>query len=156
MCATHSHELLLIRPLLAAALCLLGAPSIAAPPRATDVTLTVVTRDMRNARGRLRVALFDSTGGFPGGWERSTRQYEGAMRTPDDTVVLRGVPTGRWAVAVHHDENANGAMDERFWGAPKEGWGATRDPRPRVRPPRFAEAAITLTRDTTVVVRLTY
>jgi uncharacterized protein (DUF2141 family) len=138
-----------------AAVLLLAVPLPAAQPAAT-LTLTVVTREMRSARGALRVALYDRDGGFPGGWERARRQVEVPMRAPADTVVLRDVPAGDWAVALHHDENGNGRMDETFYGAPKEGWGASRDPRPRLRAPRFAEAALTLTRDTTIVVRLTY
>jgi uncharacterized protein (DUF2141 family) len=45
---------------------------------------------------------------------------------------------------VLHDENANAKMDTTLIGLPKEGWGASLNPKPRMRAPRFEEAKFQL------------
>ncbi len=72
------------------------------------------------------------------------------------TVKLLHVRPSTYAVAVHHDANANGTMDSNFLGMPKEGYGVSNDVRSRFRPPRFSEASVRVTRDTTLLVHLSY
>jgi uncharacterized protein (DUF2141 family) len=42
-----------------------------------------------------------------------------------------------------HDENDNGKMDTDWMGIPKEGYGATRDAKGIMGPPKFKDAAFT-------------
>ena len=57
------------------------------------------------------------------------------------TVVMRGVPPGRYAIQAWHDANANGDLDRGFFGIPKEGLGFSNDAMPRLMHPKFAVAA---------------
>lgn len=50
------------------------------------------------------------------------------------------VPEGRYAIAVIHDENANGKLDKRLM-IPREGFGFSHDAPVAMGPPRFASAA---------------
>lgn len=118
-------------------------------------TLTVVVEGARNGRGQLRVAVFDREEGFPNNQSMARRTTRVPMQTAGDSVRFLALPPGRYAVAVHHDENGNDQLDTRL-GLPREGWAATNDPRPRLRAPRFREAEIVHSGDTRVVVRLTY
>lgn len=53
---------------------------------------------------------------------------------------VTGLAPGTWAIAVIHDENANGRIDTTF-GIPREGVGSSRNAPLRMGPPRFADAA---------------
>jgi uncharacterized protein (DUF2141 family) len=55
-------------------------------------------------------------------------------------VIFEGIPQGTYAVSVFHDENMNGKLDKNFVGAPKEGYGASNNPKKRMGPPKFDEA----------------
>ncbi len=57
------------------------------------------------------------------------------------TVVVRGVPPGRYAVQAFHDANANGELDQGIFGIPKEGIGFSNDAMARLVRPKFAVAA---------------
>ena len=50
------------------------------------------------------------------------------------------VPAGVYALSVFHDENLNGRLDTNWLGIPREGVGASNNPKPRMGPPRFAAA----------------
>lgn len=57
------------------------------------------------------------------------------------TVIMRGVPPGRYAVQAFHDANANHDLDQNFIGIPKEGIGFSNDAMPRLMRPKFKVAA---------------
>lgn len=118
-------------------------------------SLTVVIEGARNTRGQLRVSLFDRADGFPSDQSHALRTTRVPMKAISDSVRFTGLPAGRYAIAVHHDENGNEKLDTRL-GLPQEGWAATNDPRPRLRAPRFHEAEFAHSGDMRVVVRLTY
>ena len=47
-------------------------------------------------------------------------------------------------------------MDSNFLGIPREGYAVSNDVRPKFRAPRFGEAEVHVTRDTTLVVHMNY
>jgi uncharacterized protein (DUF2141 family) len=61
----------------------------------------------------------------------------------NDVIAFQHVLPGRYAVALFHDENANGRMDKMLM-MPREGFGFSRDAPIRFGPPRFSAAAFTL------------
>ena len=66
-----------------------------------------------------------------------------------DTTVsfsFRGVRPGTYAIALLHDENANGKADKALI-IPKEGFGFSRDAKVRMGPPKFSAAAFTVADD---------
>ena len=132
-------------------LALLG--HLPAQPRA--VTITVRLQSVRPDKGGLlRVALHREPGsGFPG---PSSLANVNARAASTESVVTFDAMPGVYAVAVHHDANANGKMDSNFMGIPKEGYGMSNDPRPRFRAPLFSEARVVISRDTTLTVRMAY
>lgn len=58
------------------------------------------------------------------------------------TVCLGAPHPGTYAVAVYHDEDANGKFDRSWTGLPSEGFGVSNNPRPAFRAPTLAESAI--------------
>ncbi|MBC7840903.1 MAG: DUF2141 domain-containing protein [Gemmatimonadaceae bacterium] len=118
------------------------------------VHVTVRLLDVRSAKGGvLRVGLHRAPGtGFPGPSELTNQMVRPAM----ESIVTFDAPPGIFAVAVHHDANTNGRMDANFFGMPKEGYGVSNDVRPKFRAPRFAEAAVQIRHDTTLVVHMAY
>ncbi len=128
--------------------------AVMAPTPAT-VQVTVRLLDVRaEKRGVIHAALHAAPGaGFPGPTASGNVDVE--PRAPE-TIVVFIVPPGTYAAAVHHDANGNGRMDSNFVGIPKEGYGVSNDARSRFRAPRFSEAAVVITRDTTLTIRMAY
>jgi uncharacterized protein (DUF2141 family) len=131
---------------------LTGRPPIAAA--AEGVTLTVVVTGATERGGTIGAALFATPAGFPDGKAPAAALLHPHTAAAADTFVFRNVQPGRYAVAVQHDLNSNGAVDRNLFGAPKEPWGVSNDIRHTFRAPRFEEAAFDVRADMRIDVRV--
>lgn len=68
---------------------------------------------------------------------------------------MRGIPPGVWAVQVIHGEDGNGTLTRRGF-RPDEGVGFSRDAPMFMGPPRFADAALELTRSGRITLSMRY
>jgi uncharacterized protein (DUF2141 family) len=121
--------------------------------------LTVRVTGARNSKGRIALALFQSEAGFPGDSSKAIRrqQVEIDAQTRSVQFVLEGIPYGVYAVSVFHDENMNGKLDKNLVGAPKEGYGASNNPRKRMGPPPFDEAKFSVNQpEQSIEIKLIY
>ncbi|CAM3183372.1 DUF2141 domain-containing protein [Paracoccus nototheniae] len=119
----------------------LAATALSAQAAWLEVRVTGIPDD----RGHLACSLHAEAAGFPEGpglaRQRVTPQGGQGLCRFDD------VPPGRYAVAVMHDANDNGQLDVNLLGMPVEGWGVSGKAAPRLRPPRFDEAAFDIGAD---------
>jgi uncharacterized protein (DUF2141 family) len=110
---------------LAASLC-----SVAA--LASDLTINV--ENLRNSNGQLfrGVVATESSDkeAFPDCDKgKSIRKQKLAMANGKASVTFYGLKDGEYAVAMIHDENANGKLDTNFIGIPTEGIGVSNNSR---------------------------
>lgn len=126
-----------------AAACWWGIFSVGPGAHAAELTVDVL--GVASAEGSLGCALFSRSAAeqFPLTPQAATRVRNpakpGAMQ-----CVFRDLPAGEYAVSAAHDLNDNGQTDRNFVGLPTEPWAVSNNVRPRLRAPRFAEAAFTL------------
>jgi uncharacterized protein (DUF2141 family) len=111
---------------------------------AADADVVVVVTGIRSAAGEVGCALFPNARGFPLDLSGAVQQWH-AVQLSGVTCRFEGVKPGTYAVAVTHDLNGNHRTDRNFFGIPTEDWGVSNDVRPRMRPPRFEEAAFKVT-----------
>jgi len=129
------------------------------PAQSPDaVTLTVRIVNVRSANGVVRIALFQSAGGFPADASKALRTEPAKIdpQTLTAQAVFSGIPQGTYAVMVFHDENGNGKLDKNMVGIPKEGYGASNNAAKKMHAPVFDEAKFSLTSDQSVEVKLIY
>lgn len=93
------------------------------------------------------ISLFSAEEGFPQDASKAFRKMRSPIAGESVAVSLEDVPFGTYAVAVLHDENLNEVMDTNLIGIPREGAGASRNPRVRFGPPRFGESVFVFDRD---------
>src|SRR5580698_4315363 len=122
----------------------------------TNTTLTVRIVGARNAKGKIRVALFRSAEGFPGDASKAFRRENAPIdpRTLSSQIVLADLPAGQYALSVFHDENLNETLDKNFMGIPKEGYGASNNPAKKMRAPTFEEARFSHQADQSLEIKL--
>jgi uncharacterized protein (DUF2141 family) len=104
-------------------------------------TLIVHVTGTRNAKGRIRAALYNGADGFPNDASKAVQKQSADIdpQTSSAQIVFTNVPDGVYAVSVFHDENMNQKLDKNFVGVPKEGYGASNNPKKKMGPPNFAE-----------------
>jgi uncharacterized protein (DUF2141 family) len=106
-----------------------------------NATLTVVIRNVRNANGVVRVALFSREKDYMKDF--STSRVVPAAKG-EVTVSFDALPPGDYAITVFHDENNNGKLDSNFFHIPKEGVGFSNDASATFGPPSWAKAKFTV------------
>jgi uncharacterized protein (DUF2141 family) len=92
----------------AIALAVAGSLSFAA---AESYALKVKVEGLRNNKGDVQFALYNKKGTIPD--KHYTKYYKKAVapiRNGKATIVFRGLPKGRYAVNVLHDEDKNGQI----------------------------------------------
>lgn len=108
------------------------------PTAALAGDLTVIIDHVRSNQGAILGALYDSDGSFMKQPQaRATCQIKAA--TGAVHYVFHGLPAGKYALSVFHDENGNGQLDKNLLGIPKEGYGFSNST--AAKPPRFDQAA---------------
>src|SRR5258707_6551223 len=109
-------------------------------------TLTVHVTGSRNAKGKIRAALFRGAEGFPNDASKAihTQAADIDPQTLSAQIVFTDLPAGVYAVSVFHDENMNQKLDKNFVGVPKEGYGASNNPKKKMGPPSFEETKFQL------------
>jgi uncharacterized protein (DUF2141 family) len=103
-------------------------------------TVEVHVTGVAAGKGKVNVAVCDQA--------RFLKQcaYSGSApaHAGDNTITVRDVPAGSWAVLAYQDANDNGELDRNFIGIPSENYGFSRDARGKFGPPSFEDAVITV------------
>jgi uncharacterized protein (DUF2141 family) len=127
--------------LAAASALLLGASASAsespvATAPAISASIDIVITGLRSEKGNVLVCLSTDPKYFPdcGKDAKARKMKVSAARAGN--IQIEGVKPGTYAVALIHDENANGKMDMRLF-LPREGFGFSRNPKIRMGPPKF-------------------
>jgi uncharacterized protein (DUF2141 family) len=119
------------------------AAGLLAAPVAIAADLTVQVKGARSDRGTIEYAVFDRAETFLDE-EKAVARGEVAADMDTARFVVKGLKPGRYAVAVYHDENANGRFDQGFLGLPLEDYGFSNDATVFFSAPSFDAAAVTV------------
>jgi uncharacterized protein (DUF2141 family) len=121
--------------LLAVAPALMGA---AAPV----ATLDVQVQGLRSTRGLVQACLTRDPRHFPD-CRRDPLALKHSAPATGASFRFASFAPGRYALTLVHDENGNGRLDTML-GIPREGFGFSRDKKPRFGAPKFHEVSIEL------------
>lgn len=98
--------------------------------------------------GDLRFVLFDSSDAFL----KKSLRAEVLKNNGEDVVwTVEGLPYGTCAVLVHHDLNANGKMERKCYGKPKEPTGTSNNPPAHRGPPLWTKVKFDLSSPTLTI-----
>lgn len=140
-----------LRPSPAAPLWLVGLSAAVSFGAATALTSTARAQpkqgrlaaevsQLRNDKGTIFCALFNSEDGFPTHESKAFRLAQAKPQAKRAVCDFGSVPAGTYAISVIHDENDNRKLDTNFFGARIEGYGASNDARGAFGPPKFNDA----------------
>lgn len=104
--------------------CLVCAVLLPAPALAFD--LTVVMEGLDPSGGPVMLGIFNRADLFDRAPDTQDQAVVGIRVTPGGgrvSVVLTGLPPGRYAAAVFQDSNRNGRLDGNLLGIPTEPYG---------------------------------
>ncbi|MCU7693005.1 DUF2141 domain-containing protein [Haoranjiania flava] len=116
--------------------------------------LTIVIPNVKNRSGNIEVGLFNKSTDFP----KENKQFKKVVlkAAPNTKYTFKDLPDGEYAIAVMHDENADGRCNFNMLGIPKEGYGFSNNVRPKFAAPSFKSVKFSLTNNKTISVNLIY
>jgi uncharacterized protein (DUF2141 family) len=109
--------------------------------------IKVEVTDLRNNKGTVNLAVFNSKKGFPNDVENAVRKAQSAIKEGKATFTLE-LPSGNYAISLFHDENGNDEFDTNWIGLPKEGAAASNNAKAFMGPPKFEDAEFELKQQT--------
>lgn len=120
-------------------------------------SLTIEVKDLRNSIGVVQFALYNKDGTIP---DEDYKQYckilNGKIQKGIANVTFAGLPPGKYAVNILHDENENGEIDKGFI-LPIEGIGFSNyQSMGFSNRPNFSKAGFELKENKTINVKVIY
>jgi uncharacterized protein (DUF2141 family) len=97
---------------------------------------------IQNAKGHILIAVFNQADGFPDESSKAFRKERIPAKSGSISYVLTGLPAGKYAIGIVHDENDNMKLDTGLFGIPKEGFCFSNAAMGTFGPPSFDAAAI--------------
>lgn len=129
----------------------LGALIIAAPVVAADQgTITVHVTGLRNDKGVVRMALFNSAASYTnsrgpkGNTQGAFMKGAAPVKTSECTYAFENVPYGEYAIKLFHDEANNGEFETGMFGIPKVEYGFSNNARGKMGPAPYEKAKFNL------------
>ena len=130
------------------------APSATAPAVAASINVSI--SNLRSTRGDVLVCLSANPKYFPDCRKDDKARKIKVAAADARSVSIKNVKPGTYAIALIHDENANGKMDLRLF-LPREGFGFSRNPKIGMGPPKFKSAQFLMgSDDAQYVVKMKY
>ncbi|MDP4624217.1 MAG: DUF2141 domain-containing protein [Akkermansiaceae bacterium] len=97
--------------------------ALAVTVMAEPVKVTIT--GIRNDKGQVAALVYKAEKGFPDQRGDAYKVVSLPAKKGSVTLTMKGLEPGKYAIAVIHDENSDGAMETNFIGLPKEGVGVT-------------------------------
>jgi uncharacterized protein (DUF2141 family) len=110
-----------------------------------ETLMRVEIDGLRNTRGQVHCSLFSSPADFPKKADQAIAPDTSAI-SQGKVCEFPGVAPGTYAISVFHDQNSNGKLDTNFMGMPREGVGASNNPKGGLGLPKFPRCQLSFFR----------
>ena len=112
---------------------------------------TIKITNIEQAKGYLYIGWYKDASTFRMNEKAIYREKITITNQKEISVVFKGIPNGRYAIAVFLDENDNYKLDRNFFGVPTEKYGFSNNILPRLRPATFDESAFELKNQESII-----
>jgi uncharacterized protein (DUF2141 family) len=124
---------------------LASVPALAQPPAAPGgATLVIHVQNVSPKGGTLRLGLYDEAR-YPDDDSVPAASADVRAESGETVITLNNVTPGTYAIETYQDINSNNKMDTSWFGFPLEPFGFSRDARPHLGKPSFAQVKFEVT-----------
>lgn len=112
---------------------------------AENANLRVIATNVQSDKGQIVVWVYDSKDDWLSDRYRTVKSVKVAgNRTGDSVVVELLLPPGEYALSVFQDVDDDTKLKSNFIGIPKEPAALSNNAKPRMGPPKYADAVFTI------------
>jgi uncharacterized protein (DUF2141 family) len=103
--------------------------------------IKVTVTNLHSNDGYVLISIFKDGEGYPDDPAKAIRKAKLAIKDKKAWVLFTGLPTGKYAVSIMHDENNDQKLNKNVFGIPKEGYGFSNNVVGSFGPPSFSRAS---------------
>ncbi len=118
--------------------------------------VVVHLQQIHSASGNIKLAIFNKAEGFPNERKMAYKLMSVPAQKGEVKLSLGKLPPGRYALAVFHDENADGQLNTNMIGIPLEGYAFSTKTKAGFGIPAFDDAAVSINGSKEIEILLAY
>ena len=122
-------------------------------PQTYDLSVTIT--GLKSTDGGIQIGLYNNKNSFPL-VDGQYRLFYFSVKDFSGTYTIKDLPVGEYAVAIFHDKNSDKICNTNFLGIPKEGFGFSKNFKPKLSSPDFEDCKIDLNSNLTIAIKLIY
>ncbi len=115
--------------------------------------LTVTISNIKHVRGSIEIGLFNTGERFLEEGQ-AYKSISVEVNDTSETLTIKNLPDGVYAISLYHDVNSNGRCDRNFLGIPKEPYAFSNNFRPKFSPPSFEDCQFQISGDHSLEIKL--
>ena len=115
--------------------------------------LTVNISNIKLLKGEIIIGVFNTDVGFLKEGV-AIKNYTIKVTKETETLVIKDLPKGEYAISLYHDENSDKVCNRNFIGIPKEGYGFSNNIKPKFSAPSYADCKFSLLDDHELKIKL--
>ncbi|WP_163516866.1 DUF2141 domain-containing protein [Gelidibacter japonicus] len=105
--------------------------------------LTIHVQNIKSLKGEIIIGVFNTDKDFLKDGV-AIKNYTITVDKATETIVIKDLPKGEYAVSLYHDENSDKECNRNFLGIPKEGYGFSNNVKPKFSAPSYEDCKFTL------------
>lgn len=117
------------------------------------VTLSISVDNIKSIEGNIEIGIFRKEDTFLGKGD-AYKTYTIEVLESTETITIKNLPKGDYAVTMYHDKNSDGICNRNFIGMPKEPYAFSKNFRPKFSAPTFEDCKFSLVEDRTMSISL--
>jgi uncharacterized protein (DUF2141 family) len=123
-------------------------------PYLNSASIHVTITNVKEPKGEVIIYLYKGSEGFmnPDNVHETVKIEASDYR---EGHTFNNLETGEYVVILHHDKDRDGKM-KSILGIPREGFGFSRNYRPKTRAPKFNEVKLTVEGETAIEIKMIY
>lgn len=115
--------------------------------------LTVQITNIKILKGEIIIGVFNTDVDFLKEGV-AIKNYSIPVNKNSETLVIKDLPKGDYAISLYHDENSDNECNRNFLGIPKEGYGFSNNVKPKFSAPSFKDCKFSLVKDHSLEIKL--
>jgi uncharacterized protein (DUF2141 family) len=122
---------------------------------AQNIKIDLTVNNLKKVCGNIVVGIYNDKNDFPiDGKEFRKLSFE--VSGLSVFCPINNLPPGEYAVAIFHDVNEDGICNLGLFGIPKEGFGFSKNFRPKLHAPNFEDCKIEVLKDMALTINLIF
>lgn len=115
--------------------------------------LTLKIQNIQKLQGEIVIGVFNTDKDFLKSGV-AIRNYKISVDNATESLTIKDLPVGDYAISLYHDENSDGECNRNFIGIPKEPYAFSNNFKPRMSAPKFEDCKFSLRNDQTLEIKL--